>query len=85
MTIQSMNKGCDIAVFPRHKVATEMKNRTTWVLVRGRNKGGINDELGFFFLPQTTGRILAIFAEMRNPGQGRVRWKKSELNVGHVG
>lgn len=40
--------------------------------------------LGLFCLPQTTGRIVAIFAEMRNSGQGRVRWKKSELNFGHV-
>ena len=53
--IQSMNKGSDTALFPRRtKVAMEMKNRTIWVCVRGRNKGGIKDELGWFcfVLPQ---------------------------------
>lgn len=34
-----MNKGCEIAVFPRrNKVAMEMKNMTIWVCVRGRNR-----------------------------------------------
>lgn len=36
------------------------------------------------FLPQTTVKIVMIFAEM-NSGEGRVRWKKSELNCGHFG
>lgn len=84
-----MNKGWDTAVFAsRNKVAMEMKNRTIWVCVRGRNGGGIQDEFGFgfllFCLPQTTGRIVATLAETRNSGEGRVKWKKSEFNFGHV-
>lgn len=48
--IQGMNKGWDTAVFAsRNKVAMEMKNRTIWVCVRGRNGGGIKDEFGFGF------------------------------------
>lgn len=43
-TIQSTNKVWDIAVFPKkNKVAMEMKNRTIWVCVRGKDKGGIKD------------------------------------------
>lgn len=82
-----MNKSWDIAVFPRrNKVAMEMKNRTIWVCVRGSNRRD-KERAGFwdlFCLPQTTGRIVATFAEIRNSGKGRVRWKKSELNFGHV-
>lgn len=42
------------------------------------------------FLPCTTGRIVAIFTEMRNSGEGRVRWKKRDFfssrdSFGHVG
>lgn len=37
------------------------------------------------FWPQTTGRIVVIFAEMKNSGEDWARWEKSELNFGHVG
>lgn len=65
-------------MFPRNKVAKEMKNRIIWVCVRGRNKEGIKDVffVFVFFWPQTTGRIVVIFAEMRNSGEDWVRWKK---------
>ena len=66
-----MNKGSDTALFPRRtKVAMEMKNRTIWVCVRGRNKGGIKDELGWFCFA-STGRMVATFAELRNTGKGK--------------